>query len=257
MSRLLAHVRQIGGGRLDQRILFLHIPKCGGTSVREAIGASYGWRPGRQSRSARLDAQASWQGSRLSGTDLFAFRERLLLYELCRPHLQYIAGHYPLSETVLDEFGDDWDVITVLRDPVDRWLSEYFYNRHKRSEYFAHEMDLEEYAESRTGRISAMTYARWFSGDPSGCGVAASVDRALHNLDRLDLVGVLEHLDDFRARFRDHYGVSLRIPRLNRSPRSMEQQTAAIGPELRSKAEALCAGDMRLYRHALEMNDIG
>lgn len=249
VARLLPQLRQIGGGRLEERILFLHIPKCGGTSVADAIGAAYPWRPWRQSREVHLDPAASWRGSRLAGMALFDFREKLLLYEMGRPHIRYITGHYPLSETALDQLGDAWNVVTVLRHPVDRWFSEYFYNRHKESRYFAHDQTLDEYLGSHTGRVQARMYTRWFSGELSDDWADASVDRALRNVDRLAVVGLLEDLGQFRDDFHARFGVRLRIPRLNRNPRTSAEQAREVGEDQRARVRELCADDLRIYRH--------
>jgi hypothetical protein len=223
--------------------------------VADAIGAAYPWRPWRQNRHIHLDPAASWHGSRITDMGLFDFREKLLLYEMGRAHIRYITGHYPLSETALAEFGEDWNIVTVLRHPVDRWLSEYFYNRHKQSQYFAHDQDIEEYLDSHTGRVQARMYVRWFSGELSDDWSNAPVDRALRNLDRLAVVGVLEHLDRFRDAFRDRFGVTLRIPRLNRNPQTAEQQARVLSDAVRARIEALCADDLQIYHHAL--NRIG
>lgn len=252
LSRVLPHLRQVGGGSMRERVVFLHIPKCGGTSVARAIGAAYGWSAGRRGQIVHLNPAASWRGSRTAELSLFEFREHLLLYEMARPNVRYITGHYPFSETAVREHGRDWEVITVLRHPVDRWFSHYFYNRYKNSSHFSTDITLDAYVDSETGRGQGRTYVRWFSGDLSDDWSGASTDRAIENVDRCALVGLLEHLDVFRNDFRNRFGVTLRIPRLNRNPGPSAAREEAVTEEIMRRVEELCEPDLRVYDHVLE-----
>ena len=76
--QLQSHIEK----RLPQRkIFFLHIPKCGGSSIDQAISAYYRG-PMRITRDAifRLNPSASLKASQMCGLTLADYREHLLMY---------------------------------------------------------------------------------------------------------------------------------------------------------------------------------
>ncbi len=46
---------------------------------------------------------------------------------------------------VVDDHNVQWDFLIVLSDPLDRFISEYVYNRFKKSDWVKVNMDVEEY----------------------------------------------------------------------------------------------------------------
>lgn len=74
-------------------IFFLHLPKCGGTSISAAIQARF---PGHWRQTA-LAHEASACAARVAGRDVLAFRRDLPLYALSRQQDGCITGHYPFS----------------------------------------------------------------------------------------------------------------------------------------------------------------
>src|ERR1700730_5412267 len=91
----------------DRRFLFDHLPKTGGTAFRSVLEDIFG----RENVTQHLEGRSEiWAVQRFSGIGL-------------------IAGHF-LS---LIPGEDRWFGrvrLTLLRDPIDRSVSEYFYWRH-------------------------------------------------------------------------------------------------------------------------------
>lgn len=251
----MRHVRHIFGRKVGKKIVFLHIPKCGGTSIGQAIQASYGfWECLSRQNFGHLDSAASLKGSRLSGEELMAYREKLLLYFLSNPQYKYISGHFSYSETAVVEFGGEWHFITVLRHPVSKWFSQYFFNRNKISDHFKIEADLESYVESEEGIALGSDYVRKLTQGFHGTEAASkeAVTQAIENLKKFALVGVLERLDVFARDFRRLFGAKLFLEKKNRNPVSRKKQRQETTEEIRKRVEEICQPDMEVYQWAVQ-----
>ena len=162
--------------RLDLDIFYLHIPKCGGTSVRHAIDSCYRTSDGRRSRHAiALDPVASAQVIRMTDhTDypddtsddypILKFREHLLLYVMSQENTKYISGPFTFSETAYREFRGKYAFITVLRDPVKRWISSYFFNKYTEKLHRRIKTDFATYLRSHFGRSQGYEYIKFLIG---------------------------------------------------------------------------------------------
>jgi glutamate mutase epsilon subunit len=65
------YVHQLFGGKVEKKIFFLHIPKCGGTSLHHAIIDSFGLSKSNYEKSCfHLSASASAKGSEITGEPL-------------------------------------------------------------------------------------------------------------------------------------------------------------------------------------------
>jgi hypothetical protein len=119
---------------LNPPLVFLHVPKCGGTAVEKAIQ----WYSIRHS--ARLDVEALRHavrlpchssipgGMTLTSKDCFPHAVAIVAYHLFRGD-DYVHGHFPVSRSILDRFGTTHQFMTVLRDPVERWISNYRFDK--------------------------------------------------------------------------------------------------------------------------------
>ena len=98
---------------------FMHIPRCGGTSVEHALRKIYPNAAGLQAAASFRATQALYPEASSSEKDfhMFKLRESLLLYHMGR-HIPLVHGHYGFSEPAYREFGTKYRFITVLRDPV-------------------------------------------------------------------------------------------------------------------------------------------
>lgn len=231
------------------RIAYQHIPKCAGTSMVQALRECGLFAP---EEVASLAAPPTRVVASLFGEDLHEFRERLLVYYLAHDDLRCVAGHFRLSRTAWCAFADSWHFITLLREPVSRWYSHYFYNRDKRrGERCQITADLEEFVQTDRAASIGTTLTYFFAG-ASASGEQSLVDQALSNLDGYALVGCLEHLGAFTARFRKAYGVELHLGKEKQSPLDRATQLAEITPEIDRRVRDLCAADTEMYRRVVE-----
>jgi hypothetical protein len=258
LSRLADRARRlVQGDLLDEKVFFLHVPKCGGTSVHGAISATC-WRPA--STTHLLAAPASGRAAEVVDEGLMAFRERVLIYLFEQPRMTYVGGHFTLGEDMFARYGHTWNFITVLRHPVDKWLSQYYYNRYRGSnrQHFAVDDDLETYLDSDEGRALGSDYVAKFAGREfveAGADLRSdeAIERAISNLEQFSLVGFLDQMDRFAEQFELQFGASLAVGHTNRSPAAKKKKRARSSPTVRERVRELCAPDLRVYEAARKM----
>lgn len=265
--RIRNQLRQLGNPQPNQKIFYMHVPKCGGTSVATAIRNSFTtWDPVDDRQIAHFDPFAAHKGAEVTGSDPLAYNRNLLPYFLGVSHYRYVYGHFAFDEAAYEAFSQQWAFITLLRDPVKKWFSLYFFNRHKEADFFKVEEELETFVTSATARGYGCDYVMQFIGhdhcrdhgtvastgdEYSYYGTDAAIERAIGNLQKFHLVGCLEQLDCFVKQFARHYGTRLQIANKNRNPLATAQQQQVISEEVVAKVRELCRPNLAVYNYAL------
>ena len=250
-------------GPIREPIFFLHVPKCGGTSIDRSMRWRYRFRDFLHSRT--LDAGAAVKVVSLlhQGDDAHTeallpatlqYREELLLYFLSQKDNTYISGHFAFSDLAYSEYSEKYAFVTVLRDPVEMWISNYFFMKHRRTgeDVWVRNVDIETFMASDFGKACGTNYVRFLTGEhvhqeqqPSSL-----VDRAKSNLDKFAAVGILEDLEKFRKDFELRFGVRLRIPKVNTSPLPQPERDRIVTDAVRKQIHEICAQDMEIYQYA-------
>ncbi|MEO0373873.1 MAG: sulfotransferase family 2 domain-containing protein [Cyanobacteria bacterium P01_A01_bin.17] len=257
---------------LSQKIFFLHLHKCGGTSISHAIKDHYhtlnilqdptrGINAGVSSKAAMMNlGQAIPDGSqplsqitdsRLED-EILKYREKLLAYYLCQSQVKYISGHFCFSANLYDQFSSHYNFITVLRHPIQRLLSFYYFSRYKSADRPGRiTINLQEYLETRRS-ISAGYYVRMLGGvDPSGDYQSKwAISRAKENLHKFKMVGFLENLDSFQTQFFHVFGRKLGIKKLNHSPKPQGEPPHNVTADIEAKLREICRADIEVYNYA-------
>ncbi len=238
--------------RMTKHIFYLHLPKCGGTAIDNAIRSCY-----RTSEIGHLNDAACVKAAELSGRYLDDYRRDLLLYYLLQQNIKYLSGHFAYSKRAYDECGWRWHFVTVLRHPIDRWFSHYFYNRYKNGdERFRITEDLSTFVESKRAFMLGQLYVRNLTEgadrpDQHTVDTSKAVATAIKVLEGFTLVGCLEHLDIMCRQFKQLFGVRLIISKSNINPVHKAQQQQQISDIIRSRVEEICKPDLEVYKYAM------
>ena len=234
--------RPSGVSRPDACFIHVHIPRTGGTTLREVLF---------ERLSTRLKSDEIFLvdlGSDKYRTGSVADFERLSPRELRR--VRFVTGHAPLrfTDSVPKPFS-----FAVLREPVDRSLSAYWYCFHN-SQHPAHEkarsMSPVEFiaggwGEARNGQARYLAGNCFTGSTPTDDELLDAAELALQ---RLSYVGFFDRLDDVVANMCGMIGEKppQEIPRSNSAPRGPISKRDLI------RIEACNAVDVALFKLAQE-----
>lgn len=251
-NRPLADLSAKLRGKDARGIVFVHVPKCGGTSVERSLRAKMilGRRliaPDESYRAAMV----------LTGhDDTEEYRHRILVRasELRRDLLhQYLAegavlvtGHAPLGPHTLDAFGASHDFVTVMRSPSERMLSHVAFNRSPAAGHGRTELTAARFLQTDRAKVLGALYVKYLAGLPMNADLSAqsAIDAAKRTVDRLALVGFTDEMPSFAHQLGQLIGKSVSIGHENRG------NEVAMPAGVAEKIEALCAPDVAVYAHA-------
>jgi hypothetical protein len=229
--------------RMRDRLVFLHIPRCGGSSLRTAMGAHF-----RRRERARLSPEAVRLVTDFSNETPKRAREAIFLYLMAQGDYRFLAGHFFFSEAGYEYAKGTWKHVTMFRDPVDRWFSSYYAKRDRTGDKPRTELTLEEFVETDLAGKMGRAFVRKFCGDlDPAADLEAAIARAKENLAKVDLIGFLEEMPAFLDRYEALFGVRPRVPHVNRSRHGKERDAVPEG--VRAEVERLCAPDREIVAH--------
>lgn len=239
-------------GGLRRPCLFVHLPKCGGTSLADGL---YGTVPLHR-RIGVIDAPATRRAAAIAAFDrddpllchedlaegyrTFALREHLALTHMCWG-TPLVHGHL-LCTGLLVQAAENggYGMVTMMRDPEARALSNY------RMAVRAGVLpaDPDAWLDGPVGRSMSQAALRYLSGWNAipEAGVDAALRRASATLSRFALVGMLDRADAFRDAFAARFGARPAMPRLNRAP----EPAGGLSPRQAAKLRALTEPDRAL-----------
>ena len=231
-----------------KRLCFVHVPKCGGTSLNEAFKKSVGI-SSLSLRGVKIDAAKTMKEAKRKNMNTLALRQEKLISKLQNKRFRYVKGHVRCTSEVRAQFEKDWVFVTVMRDPVKRWISQYFFNLHKTNPHTKHDLALDEYLESDIARTSGAIYLDFFTNGEDLTSDKAAKE-AIANIEAFPLVGVLEKKDAFKDRFKEIMGTELQtIGNRNTNPLSKDQMKKQVSDAQMAKIREFCAPDLQVYEH--------
>jgi hypothetical protein len=224
-------------------LVFFHVMKCGGTSVRAALATGVAAR--RNGPDVfELDGEAAKVAA--GGTDLdnWTFRDALLPYVLQTLRPPVVLGHFRYRDRYA-QVVDSAHFVTVLRDPVERIVSLYKYRRYKADVDVPVSLTFDEFLATKRWAKEGHLYVDTFRGrDDLDSRSDEAVAAAVANLRHFAVVGFLDRLEDFSSRVTECTGKPVTIPIYNTSP---APEDSDIDAAARERAKAVCEPDCRLY----------
>ena len=248
--------RMATGRSLAAPCAFMHVPKCGGTSLSEAL---YGLVPLQQKigiidtpslrralaiRNEGVDDPVLYHDEGEHAAATAALREMVLLMHMAHD-CRLVHGHFLFSEPAFGAFGSTYRYVTILREPVARTVSNY--HQAVRGRAFAGDFDA--FLESRMAQRMALHVLRYFAGvaDIAPGGEAGLIETAKANMRRFAVLGFIEDLPGFIDRFEGVFGARPDVAHYNRTER---EEAVALTAAQRARLEALCAPDLALTEFA-------
>lgn len=257
------------GDRPD--IAYVHIPKCGGTSLLAAISERYApierqsfdiVHHYHEARAAHPpENRDSWQEIWMQ------YRQRKF-EEYLKSDKKFVYGHMPITTDLLSSFQSKYRFFTVFRDPTERFISNYIYDKIAGGIRIPDVLppgestisaELEIYLASREGHWLARDQLIMIAGmaEDETLEDRALIDRAKQNLSAFELVGFTDQLDEFERSFADVFGLDINIGRQNQTSDFFGSEGdvrkayyAAFDDSAREKVRALCAAEYELYNFA-------
>jgi hypothetical protein len=207
---------------MADRLVLIHIPKTAGTMLRSVLADVYGRQLDRPEPVIGIDEPAPglpyFEGltaaaaARMSG--LFAAGKWIL------------SGHYRYRDIrpVLGDRRPEVMLLTYLREPVRRTLSDYFYSSSSlhpgRDDFLRLYPTFDDYARNAGEMNKQLDYLRPFEGAP----LDETIENALQNL---DFIGLTESFDTDTAQLLGALGARYApMAALNVGPRREEAEEA-------------------------------
>lgn len=231
-------------------IFFMHIPKTGGMSLISSLKKNYPFNFFLVDAESSLKAAKKVYGQEYNSFEhCFQLRQSVAAYAM-ESRIKCISGHIPYSRNLFENTDSKYLFITVLRDPVQRFISKYLYNFHKTGNHCSYDMTFSEYINSEIGRNSGREYLR-FLNDANKSGKMTDsqmIEKSKENILKFDVVGFLEEMDRFAADFQKKTGLKLKIPHINRTADLAEVKP--FDQKKIERIEEICKFDIEIYQHA-------
>jgi hypothetical protein len=224
------------------KIIFFHIPKTAGTALVSGLhNAFFDIKNPFRRYHFSVCPRASLSKNR---EQTFSDRITIAKYGIRLNGVSLVTGHIPYFE--VDEAlknHEEWKSLTVLRDPVKRFISEYYYNKRKASNHFKINTNLDDYLASESAVFAGQTYLKWFS--PEG-----DLEVAKLNIEQINIIGFQENLGKLTEKLIRDYNLRIRLKKTNKRPSKLENETdTEISDTQMNRIRELCKKDTQLYEY--------
>ena len=219
-------------------IIYIHVPKCGGSSFGAALRLRYLF----SQSGITLDQGDPHEGSCNQRLNDYDARD-IELKNLTDKNTKLICGHVRYSRALHQSLGGEYSFVTLLRDPVQRFVSHYNYLQRSHQNPLRPDT-LKAFLGTDDAKRLASQYLFYFArlDQTMGANTDRLAQKAIANLSHFDLVGDLSAPVEF----------SNNLNRLAKSPlpkwqRNVSPEPTKIPPDLLGQIEDLCAADIEVY----------
>jgi hypothetical protein len=231
----------------NKNLAFLHIAKCGGVSIDSALRQQFALsgQP-KLNRAAAIKTTLSGFSQEVESPEnsaRFADLHVNTLNTLMSYHLglnwRYVSGHANINSQQLSQFKEQYDFITVLRDPIKRFISHYIFTKltNELSVMLPNKFctdnlvqEAKEIIASRRGWHMMNTPTMCLTGRyPEDHNDAKAMQLTVAaNLSQFSVVGFLTHLEQFTTQIKDVTGKSIDISHRNASNVFISEQQLKV-----------------------------
>jgi hypothetical protein len=180
--------------------------------------------------------------------DVLDLREQMMLYLLFED-IRCVSLHVRFSKSAYDIFREKYKFITILREPVSRFISHYFWSHGKPHAHARIEESIDKFIQSERARRMGAIYSEFFNGLSKETDLRSTdaIQTAIQNLKKFDVVGRLDDLKAFSIEVKKSLGLQLRIGHENRSRRSSSEVKKVVSPDIKNKIVELCQPDLEIW----------
>lgn len=207
----------------EKGLCFMHIGKCGGSSIVEALITSSG------SDWSGYVNKPQWRQAirQVLPTDGFYEFENALAaavageaYQKMKAGHRFVFGHFHYSMAFQD-FAERYHFVTMLRDPADRVLSGYRYGVLGGNIPYQPAADADQqflkYLHANAGQHACHSFINFFGGLPLCADYASRLSFAKANTVHFQVVGCLSNTEQFAADVAQLTGRLVKVPFRNRT----------------------------------------
>lgn len=219
-----------------KKIIFFHTPQSGGNSIHYFFKLNFGFR-----------------GFGLEDDD------PSLNSNVYKKYL-YIYGHFGLERMRGIDFKKDYFYLFNIRDPKNRYVSNYYRNKDLHSKNNETFISLEEFLKLRISQNADNYYTRYLSGetvneDVKNIGESTFI-KAEKNLNKINYFFILEDSKESFKKLRNF--LNIKLPISNFFVLHKNKVSGSKYPELTEKEkkllELLTTYDQKIYKKILEEN---
>ena len=252
----IGRIRKLNQALLDrvapQRFVFHHVPKCGGTSVARALRKRYLTSQATVKPEPSFRAFQAFTGRHDTDQmliDVIDLRKQMMLY-LLYDDVRCVSLHVPFSNIAFDAFRDRYKFVTILRDPVARFISHYNWSSRRPGSHGHIPEAFDDFlATDRAARLGA-EFVEIFADAALDADIRAPqvIARAIENLKKFDVIGRLDDLPGFSDDLAKALGIRVRIGHENKAHKSGDFVTrSTLDPDQRARLNEICAPDIAVW----------
>jgi len=267
------------------KVMFVHIPKCGGISIDRALRQALA-KPNEakiRRKPMLLSSLYHFEGNldSIAGQSEFSEFHTKNVQDILVYHLNlnwnYVSGHTPINQKLLAHYSNNYQFVTLLRNPVERFISNYIFNKISNDANFMLPakgtckldkasiwQEADEIINSTRGWHLAHTMSLFVTGRyPKDEQDAANMQQeVLNNLKQFAVVGFLDDMSNFEKQLSDLVSSPINIKQHNKTSDFKSEEERFVQSclkeyfaqeEVLNTLQSICKTELETFHKAKEL----